>query len=335
MIAFFDDLADGELPIINSSVSVQAQSVVGKTPYLVMKVNDTNLTDVTGLPAVSKYLATYVARKEDGILTFEEIASSAEGQPLLGFLKADVDQMGELFVFGLKRKQVSLDTMSRLATMSRLFDLFFSGYIESLLSSEFRDCYTVFSGGDDLFLVGPWDKIIKLAERIYKDFSSFAGNQDVHISAGISITHHDYPIARAADLVDKALEKSKDAGRDRITIHGKTLKWAEWASIKEEWLRLLSMDVADKNKVPSAFLYSLLQFGDMWQRYRDGDVLGLRYHPLLSNSIRRNLDTRKSPELGEWVQKLLKWPPSAETQMLLDNLGLLATLCLYSRRGGA
>ena len=30
-------------------------------------------------------------------------------------------------------------------------------------SEEFKDIYTVFAGGDDLFLIGPWNKIVDFA----------------------------------------------------------------------------------------------------------------------------------------------------------------------------
>jgi len=330
-ISFFNDDAGGRLPILNYSASIESQPPRAKRPYLVMKLNDAELTDVPAHPAASKYMATYVAQANGQTQTFEDIANKSDGQSLLGFLKADVDRLGELFVFGLKTN--SVDTISRQATLSRLLDTFFTGWLESLVSSNFQDCYTVFSGGDDLFFVGPWDKIISLAEQINTDFIKFTCNLQLTISASIVITKPNYPVARVSEMVDNALRKSKDSGRNRITTLDNTLTWSDWAAVRKEWDYVRDI-VADSSRVPSAFLYKLLSFSEMWKQYQNGDVIGLRYHPLLSYNITRNLNAKKTPELYSWTAKLLKWPPGEQEQMLLDNLGLLATLCLYSRQGG-
>ena len=338
-ISFFNDGTGGRIPILGYSVTVESHPPQAEGPYLVMRLNDTDLTDLPAHPSVSKYLATYVAQADGQTQTFEDIAKKSDGQSLLGFLKADVDRLGELFVFGLKRKTDSIDTMSRQATLSRLLDTFFTGWLESLVSSNFQDCYTVFSGGDDLFFVGPWNQIIALAEQIKTDFAEFTGNPKITISAGIAITKPDYPVARAADLVNDALANSKQGDeqgeRNRITIIGTTLTWTDWAQVRKEWDYLNNI-VSDGSSVPSAFLHNLLTFAEMWRRYDhgSGDVLGLRYHPLLAYNIARNLDRRKAPELYDWTAKLLKWPPGEQEQMTLNNLGLITKLCLLSRRGG-
>jgi len=331
---FFDDPGAGKLPILGYSVSIGGQPPSGKKPYLAMKLNDTDLSNLSSWSAASKYMATYVARSDDRVLNFGEIANAADGQKLLGFLKADVDRLGELFIFGLKRKDSSFDTISRQATLSRLLDMFFTGWLESLLNSEFKNCYTVFSGGDDLFFVGPWNEIISLAGRIQADFTEFTANPQLTISAGIAITKPDYPVARAAVLVEEELKKAKNReGKASITILGTTLKWPDWAKVKAEW-EFLRPITADPSQVPSAFLYNMLAFAEMWQRYRCGDIMGLRYHPLLTYNVSRNLDARKVPELYEWTTKILKFPPLEHEQRILDNLGLITTLCLYNRRGG-
>ena len=332
-VSFFDNPEEGEIPLLDYSVSIGSPPAKNKKPYLVMKLNDTDLIDLANWPACSKYLATYVAQEKEDVLTFGEIAARAEGQHLLGFLKADVDRLGELFVFGLKREDVSFDTISRQATLSRLLDMFFTGWLESLLTSKFKNCYTVFSGGDDLFFVGPWNEIIALAEQINADFSEFTGNPEITISAGIAITKPDYPVARAAEVVEAELKKSKNReGKASITILGTTLKWPDWAKVKKEWEYVQPL----MNGVPSAFLHNMLAFADMWHEYDNGkgDTIGLRYHPLLAYNIRRNLDPNRMPEIYKWTTTLLKWPPGAGEKMILDNLGLITTLCLYGKRGG-
>lgn len=354
-LSFFADPHAGEIPVLGYSVSVTASPPERGNPYLIMKLNDTDVTELTQCPALTKYLATHVARTDGETATFEQIASHSQGQHLLGFLKADVDRLGELFVFGLKRETNSIDTISRQATLSRLLDIFFTGWIEHLTCSEPENYYTVFSGGDDLFLVGRWDKIIGLAEQIRADFARFTGSpiaeQRISLSAGIIIARPDYPIARAAEAAEDAVKKSKhegdnrtakvgEAGQadidhrgDRITILGETLTWADWSKVSDEWKRLSPLVTKDST-VPSAFLYNLLRFSEMWRTYGKGDVLGLRYQPLLAYNIARNLDRRRTPELYAWAEKLLKWPPDEHEKMILDNLALITSLLIYGRRGG-
>ena len=330
----------GQYPLIGHSISSSDTAKFSDTPYLVMRLNNPDLSAITGLPACFKYMASYVPQGDDGVVTFEEIAGKSEGQPLLGFLKADVDNLGETFIFGLKHEIIFgpkreikfIDTISRQATLSRLLEAFFSGWVEHLVSTRYRDCYTVFSGGDDLFYVGPWAQVLELATQINADFTCFT-NGKLTLSAGVFIARPDYPIGRAAEEVNVALEKSKDSGKNSITILDNTLKWSDWENVRQEWLKILPV-LQNTQQVKSSFLYRLLDFAEMWQQYLQGQTAGLRYHPLLAYDLARNLDPKKVPELCRWVEDLLKWPPDDRHKMILTNLGLIVTLCLYNRRGG-
>jgi CRISPR-associated protein Csm1 len=69
----------------------------------------------------------------------------------LGVLKGDIDNLGELFRVGL-----GSPTFAKTAAVSRQVNGFFAIYLPWLLSREFTSIYTVFAGGDDFFLIGPW-----------------------------------------------------------------------------------------------------------------------------------------------------------------------------------
>lgn len=140
--------------------------------YLVQKISETTLEDLTSHPAQFKFMANYIplagegncvncagceesVKPRDGEpLYFDCIANKSGGKKLLGYLKADVDNLGSLFAYGLGDDLQDRNSISRLATLSRMLDLFFSGRIEQLLSIEYTDCYSVFSGGDDLLIIG-------------------------------------------------------------------------------------------------------------------------------------------------------------------------------------
>ena len=337
-LSFYSDGRSGLLNIFDYSVEISAVPPKNGSLYLVEKLNNLDLLELSQFPATFKYMAGHVARQDNRVLTFEDMAEYSDGQKLLGFLKVDVDNLGRFIVFGLKRPENSLDTISRQTTFSRLMDLFFTGYIESLVRAEYEDCYTVYSGGDDLFLVGPWDKVLSLAEQINKDFRRFTGNSSLTLSAGLSITKPGYPVARAAALADEALEKSKNGDqsgqRNRLTLLGKTLTWDEWEEARNEWYELQNLMDKYQQHVTSAFMYNLLKLASMWQEYCLGDTNGLRFHPLLAYNIRRNLDEHQMPDLKNWAGKLLTWPPGQKERSVLNHLKLIVTLCLFSMRGG-
>ena len=156
-------------------------------------------------------------------LTFEDIANRSKGNKALSVLKADVDHLGLMFSQGLSACGGGLPAI---AGLSRMMDLFFSFYVHDLVAREFGDCYVVYSGGDDLMVVGPWDATIELAQRLYRRFRDFtAWNPSITLSAGVAIVKPGFPIARSAEMASEAEQRSKDGGRDRFTVFGVTTGW--------------------------------------------------------------------------------------------------------------
>jgi CRISPR-associated protein Csm1 len=336
-VSFYEDEKAGEIELFGHSVSINTISK-DTAPYLVAKVNDTDLSDITAYPAVFKYTAKTVPDADDcevcreensSIATFECLSRRAKGS-LLGFLKMDVDSLGEAVIFGLKPN----DSISRVSSFSRMLDTFFAAWIENIASRK-KSIYTVFSGGDDLFLVGPWDLILDTAELIRNDFQRYTNNNSLSISAGVTIRPSNYPIAAASDEAKSALRQSKEAGKNRVTVLGNTVTWEDWKLVRGELSRL--REANEESKIQSTIVYDLLEFAEMWQRYRkQRDILGLRYHPLLTYNLRRNTNPIKSPKLVEWINRLLSIKPGDRQQhFLLDNLGLIGQLLILSTRGGA
>ncbi len=125
--------------------------------------------------------------------TDQDSEDKFKGIDALGVLKADVDNLGLIFSCGLKRER---QTLSRFSTMSRQMNNYFSIYIQHVLRSktEFNDIYTVFAGGDDLFLIGPWNRIIEFSSFLNNTFRQYTcSNEDITISSGISINKASEP----------------------------------------------------------------------------------------------------------------------------------------------
>ena len=186
------------------------------------------------------------------------------GIEALGVLKADVDNLGLIFACGLKRQ-----SLSRLATLSRQMNYFFLIYIPYLLNSEnrFSDIYTVFAGGDDLFLIGPWNKISEFALYLNQQFRKYVcDNREITISAGISINKPGEPVFTLSERAEDALRRSK-IKKDSATMFEESVEWEEFSHLKivketiETWL--------DNSVVNNAMVFRLNTFTDMARREKD------------------------------------------------------------------
>jgi len=174
------------------------------------------------------------------IKSFETLAKAASkelipgegktGVAALGVLKADVDNLGMIFGLGLDKE---VQTLTRVSVLSRQFNNFFAVYLPTLLQEKFSNVYTVFAGGDDLFLIGPWCDMLDLAPVIRGKFAEFVcGNPEITLSMGISIHKPGEPVAVMAKAAEEALEKAKSAaGKDSVCIFGEVVKWNELSDL--------------------------------------------------------------------------------------------------------
>jgi CRISPR-associated protein Csm1 len=235
-------------------------------------------------------------------LTFEDIAALARhrnnknqlhGAQLLGVLKADVDHLGLVFSEGWTASDESDPvTVSRYLTLSRMIDTFFCGWLEEVMQSkeEFKSVYAVYSGGDDLFLVGPWDTLISLAIFLQDRFTAFCANStSFTLSAGIVVIKPNMPISIAASAADSALRCSKQF-RNRVTLFDITLTWNELRN-QIQLGGFFDAKLRDEaSPLTDAFLYRLLRYYRMYRDFIDHrKVDSLRYVSLLSYDIGRNL----------------------------------------------
>lgn len=142
--------------------------------------------------------------------TFEEFAQKAEGINRIGVLRADVDNLGQAIVSGFHNEKDGdrYMTLSRTAALSRQLSLFFKYYIRYVLkegeyaldgncNGKERQATIVYSGGDDVFIVGAWNDIIELAVDLRRKFKRYTQGT-LSISAGIGVYDASYPIAAIA-----------------------------------------------------------------------------------------------------------------------------------------
>lgn len=189
--------------------------------------------------------------EKDGIAkSFHDLAeftnSKAEKQNTkLGFLRMDVDGLGQIFISGLETHNKSF---AAYATLSMMLDLFFSGYLNQIRNRVlFRDWVQIlYAGGDDLFVIGRWDKVIDFAAMVRTEFQRFVGRSDISISGGVAIVGAKYPIIKAAELAadaEKAAKKFNGNKKDAFTFFGQTIGWGkEFNQVKALKNKFLKLD---------------------------------------------------------------------------------------------
>jgi len=172
----------------------------------------------------------------------------------LGVLRMDVDNLGSIFKDGI---EISFRSFSRYACLSRNLDLFFSGYLNTLWGSEhdYKN-YTqiIYAGGDDLFIVGKWNMLIKLASSIYSSFKNWTCNNDkISISGGLAIVTPKFPILKAAEYAEKEEKNAKEhvfdgKHKDSFSIFKYAFNWNrelfEIIKIKDQIKELLLNDLS-------------------------------------------------------------------------------------------
>lgn len=198
-----------------------------------------------------KYLATklWVGDYTTGE-TFEQLARKSEGIERIGILRADVDKLGRTFISGFENEKNGdkYVTLSRTATLSRQLSLFFKYHINSILESpeysfsgkkkKERNVTIVYSGGDDLFIVGAWDDIVSLAVDIQQAFKKYTEGT-LTLSAGIGIYQSGYPVHVSAVEVAELEEESKRLpDKNAITFLPDGVSHQEYDPLKDKELKI-------------------------------------------------------------------------------------------------
>jgi CRISPR-associated protein Csm1 len=300
---YLESRPDSQLPLAQFEL-VPNESGADRHADIVLDFRGSE-TQSTGKPFFTVLRNHYVPREEDGkVMEFESIALHAEGTPYLGYLKADIDNLGFIFARGLQaadghRGRASI---SRIATLSRTLEYFFSGYLRHLLETEFPTVYTVYSGGDDMLFVGPWDTMFHLARRLREEFDRYAcGNSSWGLSCGIAIEKPRTPIYYSLQTADSLLERSKEhQGKNAITALGLTLPWKDYNRALEQADMVAGWE--DSGTIKSSQLRRLFNYGEVLQEFRQtGNTNHLWVVPQLIYDLTRNWGNR-SPEEREAKQ---------------------------------
>lgn len=205
--------------------------------------------------------------------SFKDLAGSCVGIKRLGVIRADIDNLGQAFVSGFSEDSVSI---SRTSTFSRSLSLFFKYYINGLLKNgcyqitdkteKERNATVVYSGGDDLFIVGSWDDIISFSIDLYRAIKKFTENT-LTVSAGIGIFSESFPIIAMAKQTGRLEDCSKhydNESKNAVTLFdsdgSNTYHWDEFIDcVLEEKYKLIKDYFSGNEQSGKSMLYKMLE----------------------------------------------------------------------------
>jgi CRISPR-associated protein Csm1 len=184
-------------------------------------------------------IGQYYGPEDKGAMPdFNDLAKKSVGAQKIGVLRADVDNLGSLFKSKLPKE---VNTFSRVAMLSKQLTLFFKLYINGICSGDLRlpdsssdlskgdpfyvlsdseqrkqECENskkrnvviVYSGGDDLFIVGAWNEVLELAVDLRRAFHQYTCGK-LTFSAGVQVFDPHTPISLMAEMTGEAEKKAK------------------------------------------------------------------------------------------------------------------------------
>jgi CRISPR-associated protein Csm1 len=248
-----------------------------------------------------------------GVKLFEMLAADAvepvngqlAGEAMLAVLKADVDRLGRLFATGWKDP-----SLARFATLSRMLDFFFTGQLQWLLRREFPSTYTVYAGGDDLLVIGPWRQMLRLAKELRRQFDHWTGgNPNVSLSAAVELLKPYHPLNRAARAAQERLEQAKTGGRNRISVIDPAP--ASWELYDDQLERAEELSrLLQNGTLSTVFVHKLLALDNMRRRaedHRDMDLNAAAWRARWRYLRARRLEQREDlpPSTRESILRLL------------------------------
>lgn len=247
-------------------------------------------------------------REAGEAMSLEQIAEKARGRKWLAYLRLDADSIGSAF------RRLENDP-SRVKALSELLQGFFYGRVQELLDKEQRYAwiYPVYGGGDDLFVIGPWNLVIDFAAELEKEFHRMTAGA-LSFSAGIALSKARQHVLSKADEAEKALERAK-AQPSKRSIHmlGETFSWQAVPRLLQTAEKVVAW--YERGLIASQFLQRLITLHREWlQAAEDGEAAapsnplgrarGERYRALLHYEAERNLTRADQEPVREWIEKL-------------------------------
>ncbi|MEL5720917.1 MAG: hypothetical protein P1P59_07295 [Treponemataceae bacterium] len=250
-----------------------------------------------GFPVIHLPYIAPKKKNEKDLLTFEEIAKEAKGAKKLAMFKADIDNLGLVFTSSLRERM----SLLRYAEISRILHYFFSAYYVHIVESNENyknKIYTVFSGGDDICVVGAWDVILDFCYDFRQELQKLTNNNpSITISGGVALASSNLPVRNMATEAENQLDLSKAFSKNNhlknaITVFTTTLNWEDYEDYLSDGKKLGGY-IEDK-ELATAPVYNLIGFANRAKKVREGEVMESIWISHFKYMFARNIKAKDS-----------------------------------------
>lgn len=244
--------------------------------------------------SIHLWVGDYVQQER---LTFNDYAEQSEGINRLAVVRCDVDDLGQAFINGFPER---FNTLSRTSTFSRTMSLFFKFYINLILEELDVKGQVIYSGGDDVFVVGDWQAMLEFGIELRQRFIQYTQGK-LTLSTGIGMFPAKTPVSIMATQTGILESAAKDNGKDSISLFNSdnTFKWDVF--IEDIWESKLTL-------IRSFFESN--QLGDAYGKafiYRLLELIRQSFDDASDNNIERG--SYKTISWAHWVYFLTRMEP--------------------------
>ncbi|MDX1957332.1 MAG: type III-A CRISPR-associated protein Cas10/Csm1 [Leptospiraceae bacterium] len=277
----------------------------------------------------------------------KENSEEMVGKSFLGVLKADVDNLGLIFQKGLSKNQNRKEdyfSISRYSALSKSLNYFFSEYLSEVLKKDYPEIYTVYSGGDDMFLLGPYPILLKFISKFRNDFSEYTcNNPNITFSAGFALQKPRVPISVGARKAEEELENAKENNKNSISLFGISLTWKEFQECLSIQDTLIDYLDTMHEYFSTSMIYRLLRYARMYKNIHINPTnvmynsyfrydLGRNLYPKLKEA---NLDLNRKAKIQELISYIeALFSEEFLGRKKLEFLEVPLQLAMYQSRGG-
>lgn len=273
---------------------------------------------------LTRFIANSVPMKGKDMLSFEEIcelAGKEYGDPKLGILKMDVDNLGAIFSYGLNEQR----SISKYLTMSRYFELFFGLSLKQIcekVTKKFNSniktmFYINYAGGDDLVILGPAAGILVLAASIDKKLNEFTLNENITLSGGIFIQRPKEPIRFGIKKAESYLSMSKERdGKHGITLIDTTMSFDEFNKVlsdMEQFRKDINRKDINRKDINNGLISRTSFYQLMTMLNSENFSVIIKRIPVIFYSLKRNIVSKNPDEQEkydkyrkEWIERISK-----------------------------
>ncbi len=255
-------------------------------------------------------------------LTFEDLSRRSRGDSRLAVLKADVDDMGRR----VGEVAASDPSYRRLQGFSSALHTFFGDRIRELLKEHWPLIYTLYAGGDDLLLVGPWDVTFDFASALEAAFRAgpAASHGGLTLSAGIALTPYRVPIRHAVERAEELLDQAKAwPGKNRCATLGGDWTWDQHREVVADGKMIADAVAGD---VPRGLLLRLLQLAEASP---DGNLQAARWSYQVARNVPRS--GKEVTRFRDWAHRVVGHLDERNDQRTTESVASLRYALLATR----